>query len=540
MSFAIRYSDGDQLWKHSMDFLWILAAFGLGFVVKQVGLPPLVGYLLAGFGLHAWGVEADSTLTVLADLGITLMLFTIGLKLNVASLLKPEVCITAISHTGLWCALLLGKWFLLVGLGLSLTSFLDMSWQTALLIAFALSFSSTVGVLKLLEDMDEVKTRHGKVAIGILVIQDIIAVIFLVFATGKLPSAWALLLLLLIPLKPAFNALLEKGGHGELLPLAGFFLALGGAELFTLVNLKGDLGALLMGVLIASYPKATELYKSMMGFKDIFLIGFFLSIGFIAVPTWDMFFAAVAISVLLPIKFVMFLLLFMALHMRPRNAFLCAMTLANFSEFGLIVANMALSKSWLSNDWVVILALAVTLSLIVSSAIFKYSHRIYTRYQETFKRLQWRESNRPFVLEQPENAKVMIVGLGRVGRATYDYLAKANPDELLGVDADEERVAASREQGRTMILGDGEDVDFWSYVNLESISLIMLSTPGVLEKHYMIEQIRNRQFTGKIVCVARYDDEREQLLAAGADAVFSYYAEVGAGFAEEGKRLVSW
>lgn len=523
-----------------MDFLWILAAFGLGLAVKQMGLPPLVGYLLAGFGLHAWGFEANDNLKFLADLGVTLMLFTIGLKLNIASLLKPEVCVTAISHTGLWCLLLLGKWLVLTGIGFGLTGFLDMSWQTALLVAFALSFSSTVGVLKLLEDMDEVKTRHGKVAIGILVIQDIIAVAFLVIATGKVPSVWALLLLLLIPLRPVINKLIEKGGHGELLPLTGFFLALGGAELFTLVNLKGDLGALLMGVLIAGFPKATELYKSLISFKDIFLIGFFLSIGFTAIPTLDMFLAASALSLLLVLKFALFLLLFMALHMRPRNAFLCAMTLANFSEFGLIVAEMSLKKDWLSNDWLVIIALSVTLSLIISSAIFKYSHRIYSRYKQFFKRLQWYKSKPPYVLPQPDNAKVMVVGLGRVGRATYDYLAMHHPDEVMGVDADEERVAVSRENGRVIILGDGEDVDFWSYVDLKPISLIMLSTPGVLEKIYMIEQIRNQHFTGKIACIARYDDERDELLAAGADAVFSYFAEVGAGFAEEGKRLVSW
>ena len=127
-----------------------------------------------------------------------------------------------------------------------------------------------------------------------------------------------------------------------------------------------------------------------------------------------------------------------------------------------------------------------------------------------------------------------------MGRATYDYLSDAHPNELMAVDADEERVSSSRLDNRTVIFGDGEDVDFWALVDLQPISLIMLSTPGVLEKRYMIEQIREHHYTGKIVCIARYEDERRALLDAGADAVFSYYAEVGAGFAEEGKRLVSW
>jgi len=523
-----------------MDFFWILSAFGLGFLVKQIGLPPLVGYLIAGFGLHAWGVEANSHLSLLADTGVTLMLFTIGLKLNIRSLIKPEVYVAAMSHTVLWCTLLMAKWLVLVGLGFGLTGFFNLHWQTALLIAFALSFSSTVGVLKLLEDVDELKTRHGKIALGILVIQDVVAVLFLVVATGKVPSLWALLLLLLIPLRPVLNKLLEKGGHGELLPLAGFFLALGGAELFTAVDIKGDLGALLIGLLFAGYPKATELYKSLMSFKDIFLIGFFLSIGFTAIPTLEMVFAASAISLLLVVKFVLFLLLFMALRMRARNAFLCAMTLANFSEFGLIVATMSLSKGWLNNDWLVIIALSVTLSLIISSAIFKYSHRIYSRYQDVFKRFQWRKSKNLYVLDQPTNATVIIVGMGRVGRATYDYLSNSHPEQLMAIDADEERTRHGDDKHRKVVFGDGEDIDFWSLVNLEPIQLIMLSTPGVLEKRYMIEQIRAQHFSGKIVCIAQYEDERQSLLDAGANAVFSYYAEVGAGFAEQGKRLMHW
>lgn len=521
-----------------MDVIWILIAFGFGFLVKQIGLPPLVGYLLAGFALHAQGFEAHDNLQVLADLGITLMLFTIGLKLNIRTLAMPEIFITALSHSLLWCGLLLGKWLLLAAIGFGLASLTEMTWQTALLIAFALSFSSTVGVIKLLEDQDELKTRHGKVAIGVLVIQDLIAVLFLAIATGKLPSAWALLLFLLIPLKPAINTLLEKGGHGELLPLAGFFLALGGAELFSLVNLKSDLGALLMGVLIAGYPKATELYKSLISFKDLFLIGFFLSIGFTALPTLDMLLTATVISGLLALKFALFLLLFLSLKMRARNAFLCSITLSNFSEFGLIVASMASMQGWMSSEWLVIIALSVTLSLIVSSVVSKYSHKLYARYKELISRLQWHADANLLVVKQPASAKILIIGLGRVGTATYDSLDESHPNEILGVDADEDRVSEHKQSGRQVILGDGEDVDFWSQLKLDKFSLIMLAPPGIFELKSMIELLRDSHYAGRIACVARFDDERQELLELGADVVFNYYAEVGTGFAQEGKKLL--
>lgn len=521
-----------------MDFLWILIAFGFGFAAKQIGLPPLVGYLLAGFSLNAWGFESNGVLDTLAELGITLMLFTIGLKLNFRTLIKPEICVSAVAHHALWCGLFVVKWLVFGAVGLGLSAELSMTWQTALLVAFALSFSSTVGVIKLLEDQDELKTRHGQVAVGVLVIQDIIAVLFLAIATGKVPSIWACLLVLLIFTRPLLDRIMVKGGHGELLPLAGFLLALGGSELFSLVNLKGDLGALLVGALIAGSPKATELYKSLMSFKDLFLIGFFISIGLAALPTFDMLLTAAMFSLLLVPKFLVFLGLFLLFKMRARNAFLCAITLSNFSEFGLIVANMAVVEGLLSNSWMVVIAISLTLSLIISSVISKYSHKIYSRYNHVINRLQWQDDVRNLVVEQPASASILIVGLGRVGASTYRALSLSHPNQVLGVDADEDRIAKYKKMGWDVLLGDGEDADFWSAFRLDNISLVMISTPGVFDMVAIIEQIKKRSFAGRIVCIARYEDEKQQLLSVGANAVFNYYSEVGAGFAEEGKRLI--
>ena len=100
--------------------------------------------------------------------------------------------------------------------------------------------------------------------------------------------------------------LVDHIGHGELIPLAGFFLALGAYELFEFVNIKGDLGALLAGMYLASHKKSSEINKSLMGFKDLFLIGFFLSIGFAALPTWEMLAIAAVLTLLIPVKFLLF------------------------------------------------------------------------------------------------------------------------------------------------------------------------------------------------------------------------------------------
>jgi len=259
------------------DVTWITLAFALGFLARQIGLPPLVGFLATGFLLNYLGFTSGETLHKLADLGITLLLFTVGLKLNLSVLIRPQVWSVTVIHISVLIALFGVAIFTLVLVNAPLFAELDLG--LSLFIAFALSFSSTVFVVKSLEDKGEMKSLHGRIAIGILIMQDVAAVIFIAASTGKLPSPWALLLFLLIPLRPVFNHLLQKCGHGELLIMYGLVLALGGAELFELGGVKDDLGALVMGVLISTHAKSSEMAKSMLGFKDLFLVGFFLTIG---------------------------------------------------------------------------------------------------------------------------------------------------------------------------------------------------------------------------------------------------------------------
>ena len=248
-----------------MEYAFLLFAFVCGLTVKIIGIPPLVGYLIAGFLLNLFGYKLTDDLTEIANLGITIMLFTIGLKLNIRDLSKREVWAGSVSHTLIWVGVITCAVY---GAAAIASQYVEgLTWETAALIAFALSFSSTVCVVKVLEESGESKTRHGRLAIGILVMQDVFAVVFLVAATGKLPSVWALCLLGLVPAMPLISKMINKSGHGKLLPLTGFILALGGYHLFELVNVKGDLGALIFGMMLAQHEKASELAKSLLSFK---------------------------------------------------------------------------------------------------------------------------------------------------------------------------------------------------------------------------------------------------------------------------------
>lgn len=520
-----------------MDFIWILIAYLFGFAFKQLNLPPLIGYLIAGFALHAYGLEADSLLQTLGNLGVTLLLFTIGLKIHLKDLTRIEIWGSTLFHMGIWVAALTG---MLTLLSMSaLPYFSDLTLESSAIIAFALSFSSTVCVVKLLEDSGEMKTRHGKLAIGILVIQDIAAVLFLVFAKGELPSIWATGLLLLAFSRPLFNWVLTKSGHGEMLPLTGFLLAFGGYELFELVGMKGDLGALVFGVVLAQHKKSGELAKALLSFKDLFLIGFFLAIGFTALPTLDMFGIALGLCLLLLIKALLYFALLIVLKLRGRTSYLAGLSLMNFSEFGLIVMVLSVNAGWLDNNWLVIIALAVSISFVITSIAYKSAHGFYARHKTTIRGMERSERLHRDIFCQPTNAEVLVIGLGRVGQGAYKALFKELGDKVCGIDADNRTIKHLIDEGLPVVLGDAEDADFWDNLKLNKVKLVMLALPSIEDMKNITEQLQLSHYQGSIAGIARYADEQETLKEYGIDHVFNFFSEAGTGFAEESLKIIA-
>ena len=520
-----------------MEYIYLLIAFVFGFGFRLLSLPPLIGYLIAGFALNAWGIETNSSLQEIANLGITIMLFTIGLKLNVQDLLKREIWLSSLLHCTIWIAFFSAIFLLLSLIGLPY--FTDMDPVTAALIGFAFSFSSTVCVVKILEESGESRTRHGRVAIGILVMQDIFAVLFMVAATGEIPSPWALLLFLLIPIVPLLHRLLNKSGHGELLPLTGLILALGGYQLFELVGIKGDLGALIFGVLFAGHSKANELSKSLLSFKDLFLIGFFLTIGLTALPTLEITGIALLITLLLPLKFYLFFILLTKFKLRARTSFLSSLIMSNYSEFGLIIAAVAVSVGLLDSVWLVIMALSVSFSFVFTSALYKTSHNQYNRHKNRLKLFQSAVSLPEDVYPEMGDTKILVIGMGRVGKGAFKTLAKLMKKGVTGMDADLEKVNSLREQNYVAILGDGENIDLWENVDISKIELILLALPSIDDSSNITNQLRNASYSGKIAAIARYEDEVQPLLDVGVDKVFNFFAEAGLGFGEESFEMIN-
>jgi predicted Kef-type K+ transport protein len=515
-----------------MHVLPLGVAFLLGLLAHAARLPPLIGFLAAGFLLGGMGMQTSPLLQAVADLGVTLLLFTIGLKLHLKDLAAPVVWATAIIHmiviSGLVALIVIVLAFLQIGM------FAEIDQQTALLIGFALSFSSTVFAVKVFEARGEMGAIHARIAIGLLIVQDIVAVVFVTAAAGKVPSIWSLLLFGLIPLRPVLLRLLEKVGHGELLVLFGWMLPLVGAAMFEMVGIKADLGALVLGVLLAGHAKTNELAKSLLNFKDLFLIGFFLSIGLSGELNWSAVgAAAILVAMILPIKTVLYFLLMTRRKMRARSATLASLGLANFSEFGLIVGAIGAKEGLLAADWLVVFALALAISFLVSAPLNGMSKRLYRRWRHPLHQFESRTRLPGDEMIKPGKAQVVVFGMGRVGTGAYDQLRSKWGDVVLGIDINEDYVKRHRAAGRNVTLGDATDADFWARAERSGrVKLALLAFSDHQENLAVANLLREQGFDLELASVAHYPDDEQALRDAGVKAVFNFFATAGKSFAD--------
>lgn len=516
----------------------LTVTFALGYLARLLRLPPLIGFLAAGFALNALGFVDVPLVDTIADLGVTLLLFGIGLKLDVRSLLRPQVWLTATAHLAVSSVIGAALLGLLGVLGVGLVVGLDV--LTLLVLGFALAFSSTVFVVKLLEERGQSHALYGRVAIGILIIQDLAAVVFLTVTTGELPSPWALALVLLLPAAWAFRRLWTRVGHGELQSLFGIVMALvPGYALFDALGLKGDLGALVIGMLLASHPAASELSRSLFHLKELLLVGFFVSVGLAGgLPSLEHALIALVLLALLPVQAVLYAALLWSLRLRHRTAWLAGFALMQYSEFGLIVVAVGASAGLLSEDWLLVLSLAVSLSFVIAALVNRFGLRLIER---TAARAPRQDPARLHPEERPadaDDAQVLVLGMGRVGRSSYERLETGYGMRVVGVDNDGARVQRLARQGMRVVEGDAGDGEFWRQLSrADRVRIAILAMPRHGANISAVQALRESGFTGTIAAVARYEDEVEQAKIDGADAAFNVYAGAGLELADQVMRI---
>lgn len=511
----------------------LLAALVAGLLARRVGLPPLVGYLAAGFALGVTGVRPGPALDVVADLGVLLLLFGIGLKLRVGQLLQAPVLVGATVHMAL--SVLLGAGFLalLVALGVPVVDQGDVGQR--FLLAFALAFSSTVFAVKALEQFGETSSTAGRLAIGVLVVQDVVAVVFLAVVAG-VPSIWAVpAVAALVLARPLLGRLLEAVGTGELLALAGAALALGvGAYGFELVGLKPDLGALVVGMLLAGHPRAADLSASLLSAKELLLVGFFLSIGLAGVPDVPTLLAAAALLLLVPLKAGLHLVLLSRFRLRARTAWHASVTLANHSEFGLIVVAVGVTEGLLPDTWSTLVAVAVAASFALASPPNGARYELYERHHDRLVRLERHPVRAEDALIDPTGCAVMVFGMGRIGTGAYDEFSRAQEADVVGVDRRDDVVQAHLDAGRHVLRGDALDPDFWERVRLRrGLVLAVLAMSDHEANLRAAHQIRASVPGVEIAATATRPDEVDALRDAGVMVARDLYGEAGQGLADD-------
>jgi len=299
------------------------------------------------------------------------------------------------------------------------------------------------------------------------------------------------------------------------------------------VGLKADLGALFVGVLVGSHPRAKELSKSLLGLTDLLLVGFFLQIGLNGALSLQGVLWAALLVVMLPLKSLAFFFLLTRFHLRARTAWMAGLTLSTYSEFGLIVMALGVGKGWIASDWLVAMALVLSLSILIVAPLSRRADELYDPLSDRLKRFETAGQHPDDLPIQTKGERIAIFGMGRVGLAAYRSLSERFPGRVIGFDRDPEAVDSHQAKGRNVLLADATDSDFWERVSVrDNIDLVVLAMPKHVANVHAAQSLKRHEFEGVVAGTGKFDDEVNELRGFGLDTAFNLYNEAGAGFAD--------
>lgn len=505
--------------------------FACGLVAWAVRLPPVIGFLAAGFVLNTIHAEEVVGLPLVAEIGVALMLFAVGLRLDLRSLVAKTVWLGGGIHT--LVLTIVGTGFLAL---LSVVGLLSgESLGLLVVIALTLSFSSTIMVIKILQNRGDEQALYGNVCIGILILQDILAVVVLSVSRGEAPRLWSLGLIVLIPVLILVTRGWSRLGHGELGALFGLAMALiPGYFLFEWLGLSGDLGALVMGLVLAPTRGSDELSHDLFMMKELLLVAFFVNIGLQGLPGWHDVWVGLALLVMLVPAAAVYWCVFWLLGLRNRTSVLASLLLANYSEFTLIIAAAGVTSGWLPEEWMMTFVIAVTGSFVVSALVNPTSVVTVTHLAQHLPRRpveKLYEADRPI---RVGTANAVVLGMGRVGWATYVQLRDEHGYDVVGIEHDPYRVELLTKRGFNVIEGDATDEDFWTrVVQGGRIKIVVLAMPSQFANIEALRELRRVDYVdGIIAAIALYRDDAKELEKLGIDVVLHLYAGAGEALAD--------
>ncbi len=527
----------------------LVVAFIGGIIARRIGLPTIVGYLLAGIviGPFTPGFKGDvETIQQLAELGVIFLMFGVGLHFSFKDLWN----VRDIAIPGAMLQTLLAT---LLGVGLSLL----WGWNltAGIVLGLSVSVASTVVLLRGLMDHTLLNTSHGQAAVGWLVMEDILSVLILVLLPSMAVSTggfdWMNLVVTL------FKALafvvvmfffgtkmlpwaLERIAHTrsrELFILAILAItlgtAMGAAELF---GVSLALGAFVAGAIISQSPLSYQVGADVFSFREAFSVLFFVSVGMLVNPTflWQNVSQVIALSLLVLIGKPLIVLILGLLFPRPARTFLViAVGLAQVGEFSFIIGQAGVSLNLLNADQYSLILAASLISITINPFLFK----LLPRMEKLLKRMPefWRKLESAKPLPEIDESKLMnhavIIGYGRVGKQMVDVLESLEVPMLV-IESDAEQIDTLNKRKIPTLFGDAANSEVLMHASLEKARILVITVQTESASSLVITTAKN--LNPRLPIVARASSQEGVRVLAKLGAQHTVQAEL-----EEGLELIS-
>ena len=489
--------------------------------------PVLVGLLIAGavLGPGVLGlVEITEPIELLAEIGIALLLFTVGLKLDVriVSRLGPVALAVGLAQVALTAALGV---VVLLPLGVDRTE--------AVWLGLALAFSSTVVVVKLLGDRRELDTLHGRLALGILVVQDVVVVIAMVVLTGAAAGGGApvgelvgialrgvvlIAVAVLVSRLLAAPALHLLGRQAELLVLGSIAWAVTMGSVSVLLGFSPEVGAFLAGMVLAATPYREAVSGRLNPLRDFLLLFFFIEVGARVDP--GLLGSAVgpvvalSLAALIGKPLIVAALLGLAGY-RRKVSIATGLTLAQVSEFSLILIALGVSLGVLSDPTSALVTVVALVTIAVSTQLIERTPWLVDRLGPVAGWLERRAPRAAVDDEEEPTPEVVVVGLGRFGTTVVEELLERGT-RVLGVDFDPRTVVADR-LGIPVVYGDGDDPTLAQHLPLTVARWVVSTVRSHDVNMTLVTALRRGGYTGGIAVASEDPDDCAALTRAGAD-----------------------
>ncbi len=508
-----------------MSIVIIVATIG-GLIAKLFKQPLIPAYIIMGvlLGPLLGLVKDASNMMMLSEIGVAFLLFIVGLELDLHKL--KDVGDVATIGGAVQAVLMFG-----IGYGAALL--LGFSTLPALYFGLVMSFSSTMVVIKMLGDRHELDTLHGRIVIGILLLQDILAIVALSMlqatdGLGSLLVSFAIGVAIIVASfflgKALFPPLFRHAAKSlELLFLLAVSVCFFFALLFAQLGFSIAIGAFIAGVILGNLPYSTEIIGRVRPLKDFFTVLFFTSIGLqVSFDGMSSMVAAFVVFFLLTVLVSPLLMIAVCslFGYKKRTTFLAGINLSQISEFALILATAGLAAGQLSQQAFSLILFLTVATIAASSYLIKYEQQLYRLFSpvlEVFERFS--PMNRELEnMSEESTHDTILVGYDRTGYSIFHALRRLKRD-IVVVDFDPDVIRHLMERNVPCIYGDIGDPEVLEKLKLHQVKLVISTIPNHQENLLLIRRVRAEHTRTAIIVTSYQPDEALELYDAGADYV---------------------